>query len=84
MQSVQPVPCRLLRLPEVSSGIGLQKTCIYGLIAAGRFPRPVQLTATAVAWRSDEVAAWVAARCAERDAQAARRPDGQTAAGGAT
>lgn len=62
---------RLLRLPDVIAATGLKRSTIYDLIAAGRFPRPVPLTATARAFRSDEIEQWIAARCAERDAKAA-------------
>lgn len=61
-------PLRLLRLPEVIERTGLGRTTIYDSIAAGTFPRPVPLTATARAWRCDEVDGWIAARCVARDA----------------
>ena len=37
-------------------------------MAEGKFPAPIRLTAKAVGWLEAEVAAWVAARVAERDA----------------
>ena len=81
MQSPQT---HFLKLPAVAAAVALRKTAIYGLIKTGDFPAPVALTASARAWRSDEIESWIAARTAARDAQAARRPNGQTAAGGAT
>ena len=63
---------RLLRLPEVVARTGLGKSSIYKRIAAGTFPAPVPLTATARAWCESEVMAWVAERVAERDAGGAR------------
>lgn len=71
MHSTTATPPRLLRLPEVIRTTGLARSSIYGLIAAGRFPRPVPLTTTARAWRSDEIEQWIADRCAERDSKAA-------------
>lgn len=68
MHSTTVAPPRLLRLPEVIRTCGLARSSIYDLIAAERFPRPVPLTATARAWRSDEVDAWIADRIAARDA----------------
>ena len=62
---------RLLRLPQVIERIGLARSSVYDLIRLGRFPQAVPLTATARAWRSDEIDAWIAQRCAARDAQAA-------------
>ncbi len=62
---------RLLRLPQVIERTGLGRTTIYDSIRSGVFPRPVALTKAARAWRSDEIDAWIAQRCAARDAQAA-------------
>lgn len=67
---------RLLRLPEVIQTTGIARTTIYDLIAAGRFPAPIPLTATARAWRSDEIDAWIAGRTADRDDRTSSRPDG--------
>jgi prophage regulatory protein len=58
---------RLLRREEVERITGLARSTLYDGIRAGTFPRPVPLTATARAWRSDEVDAWIAARIAARD-----------------
>lgn len=71
MDSHTSTPPRLLRLPDVIRTCALSRSSIYSLIAAGRFPRPVPLTATARAWRSDELEQWIADRIAERDAKAA-------------
>ncbi len=59
---------RLLRLPEVIQTTGLARSTVYDGIRAGTFPAPVPLTATARAWRSDEIDVWIADRIAERDA----------------
>lgn len=64
-------PLRLLRRHEVERQTGLARSSLYDLIRADRFPRPVALTTTARAWRSDEIEQWIAARIAARDAQAA-------------
>ena len=71
MNATPATPTRLLRLPDVIRSTGLARSSIYDLIAAGRFPRPVPLTATARAWREDEVQQWIADRIAARDAKAA-------------
>ncbi len=60
---------RLLRLPQVIERTGLARSSIYDLIRLGRFPAAVPLTATARAWRSDEIENWIAERIAARDAQ---------------
>lgn len=58
---------RLLRLPQVIERTGLQRSSLYDLIRSNRFPQPVKL-ARLSAWPEAEVAAWIAARIAARDA----------------
>ena len=59
---------RLLRLPAVLERVGLRRSRLYELVAAGRFPAPVKLSNRAIAWPSDEVDAWIRQRIADRDA----------------
>jgi prophage regulatory protein len=56
----EPVPERLLRLPEVLKRTGLSKKTIYRFEAAGRFPLRRQLGPRAVGWPESEVNAWIA------------------------
>ena len=53
---------RMLKIGEVSRITTLGKTVIYGLIKEGDFPKPRQLGARRVAWREDEVQAWMVSR----------------------
>ena len=53
---------RVLRIDEVVALVGLSRSTIYHLIAAGDFPKPLKLTANAVGWRSDEIEAWINSR----------------------
>lgn len=46
---------RLLRLKEVSYRVGLSRSTIYRKISEGQFPRPLQLSARAVAWPEGEI-----------------------------
>jgi prophage regulatory protein len=66
----QPLPpWRLLREPQVIAATGYSRASIRRLAAAGQFPRPVKLgtgQGGAVAWREDEIRAWVDARQAGR------------------
>ena len=49
----------ILRLPDVKAATGFDSTSqIYDLMAQGKFPRPVKLSAQAVGWYEDEVAQW--------------------------
>lgn len=43
-------PKRFLRLPAVIEMVGLQRATIYKQMAAGSFPKPIQIGARAVAW----------------------------------
>jgi prophage regulatory protein len=61
---------QLLRLPQVRQIVGLSRSEIYRLISLGRFPRPIPLGERAVAWTSDEIAAWVRERIAARETAA--------------
>jgi len=56
---------RLVRLPEVEGMTGCKKSTIYQMIAEGRFPRPVRLSARHVAWPESAVLTWVQDRIAE-------------------
>jgi len=67
-------PGRILRKTEVfgqKSRTGLPETSGRRLMAAGKFPKPIQLAPRSVGWLESEVDAWIAARVAERDGEAA-------------
>ena len=53
---------RFLRLTDVKHQVGLGRSAIYDKVKRGEFPAPVNLGARAVAWLSDEIAAWMDAR----------------------
>lgn len=53
---------RYLRRPAVEDLTGLSRSTIYALMSRGQFPRPVRLTARAVAWPESIVADWLASR----------------------
>jgi len=59
---------KFLRRREVQEIVGLKRTAIYDRIAAGQFPRPVQLgSRRSVAWVEAEIIEWQRDRVAERD-----------------
>jgi prophage regulatory protein len=62
---------RIMRRSEVERLVGLKRSSIYAAVAAGTFPRPVPLGTKAVGWVESEIAAWQAARIAERDSKVA-------------
>lgn len=49
----------LLRLSEVSQIVGISRSTVYGRMADGTFPRPVQVSERSVRWRSADIAAWL-------------------------
>ncbi|MGY6255176.1 helix-turn-helix transcriptional regulator [Paraburkholderia caledonica] len=59
---------RLVRLREVRARVGLGASTVYRYLAAGRFPRPVEIGGGRVAWIESEIDEWIASR-----AEAARR-----------
>lgn len=52
----------IMRRPDVEKAVGLAKSSIYRLVAAGDFPAPVRLTKRAVGWKRGEVESWLAER----------------------
>ena len=56
---------RLIRLPDVEGATGCKKSTIYELMKAGRFPKPVRLSARHVAWSEAAVLQWVQDRIQE-------------------
>jgi prophage regulatory protein len=64
--ATSPTETRLLRRDEMLRITGLRDTQARVLEAQKRLPRRVQLGDRTVAWRSDEIDAWVAERSAAR------------------
>ena len=53
----------LLRRHAVTAMTGLPRSTLYLAIRKGQFPKPVAIGTRSVAWRSDEVEAWINERC---------------------
>lgn len=58
----------LLHLAEVRRLVGIGKSQLYRLIAAGDFPAPVKIRRSS-RWLSSEVDAWIHARASIRSAE---------------
>jgi prophage regulatory protein len=60
---------RIIRERDLPQYVGLRRTQIAQLIAAGEFPRPIRLSDTgrAKGWLEHEVALWQQSRLAKRD-----------------
>jgi len=50
---------RMLRLPDVVEATGMSSTTIWRREKDGQFPRRRRLGANLVAWRSDEIEAYI-------------------------
>lgn len=62
---------RLIRIREAIQKTGLSKSTIYDLMASGRFPQSVRLSARCVGFVECEVDDWIASRIATRNNQQA-------------
>lgn len=70
---------QLLRLGDVLRMTALSKTTIYGLIAQGRFPKPIRLGWRLAVWSEAEVRAWIAEVAAARRIPSRREPPASAA-----
>lgn len=50
---------KLSRLHEVCRKVGLGRSTVYKLVAAGEFPAPVHPTPRTTAWIDEEVEHWL-------------------------
>lgn len=55
-------PITLLRCKSVTARTGLVRSAIYRGMADGDFPKPIKITAKAVAWPSNEIDNWILSR----------------------
>jgi prophage regulatory protein len=69
----------VLRLPAVKAKTQLPTSSIYALMAAGKFPKPIALSANTRAWIEAEVDDFITARIAERDEGNTWQPLGDAA-----
>lgn len=54
----------ILPIKKAENATGLSKRTIYREMEAGRFPKPVQLSARRVGWRESDIKTWIDARSA--------------------
>ena len=50
---------RLLSIEQVSEATTLGKTILWGMVKAGEFPQPRQISARRRAWLESEVVTWM-------------------------
>ena len=66
--SLNDTPSRLIRRREVEALTGCARSTLYDYMAAGTFPAPVRLSVRAVAWKLEDVRAWIDSRPCARPA----------------
>tara|TARA_R110000868_G_scaffold5097_5_gene31542 strand:+ start:3842 stop:4009 length:168 start_codon:yes stop_codon:yes gene_type:complete len=52
----------LLSTKQTIDKIGISKSTLQRLRAAGNFPEPKRLSPRRIAWNADDIAAWLASR----------------------
>lgn len=62
MDTPQTSSFELWRLPIVKAKTTFSEPSIYRLMKEGKFPKPLKIGARAVAWRSDEIEAFINSR----------------------
>lgn len=53
---------RIARRKKVEARTGLSRSSIYAAMAAGTFPKPIQLGPQSVGWLESEIDAWLQER----------------------
>ena len=64
----------VLRLPQVLARVGISRSQVYAMIAAGSFPAPIPVSSRIRGWLESEITDFVA-RCAEQ-----RKPESKKVA----
>jgi prophage regulatory protein len=62
MREMTQTPVTLYRCRSVQERTGLARSAIYQLMADCDFPKPIKITAKAVAWPSNEIDNWILSR----------------------
>ena len=61
-QQTAPHPAQFLRLPHLKQRLGISGSHIWGMVKAGKFPKPVKLSQNVNAWNAADVEAWAQSR----------------------
>ena len=55
-------PAQFYRLPTLKAKLGISGSHIWGMVKAGKFPKPVKLSQNVTAWNAADVEAWAQSR----------------------
>ena len=61
----------IIRPSKIKEATGLSRATCYRLAKAGKFPKPIKLSANATGWRGEDIARWLAEREEVHQAEAA-------------
>jgi prophage regulatory protein len=57
----------ILSWPRVRAMVGFSRTTAWREMRAGRFPRPIRISANRVGWRRSDLMAWLSRRQTEEN-----------------
>ena len=57
---------KLLRLNDVILQVGMKRSWIFQQVKDGNFPKPIKLSARAVAWYASDIEDWIKSRAVVR------------------
>ncbi len=61
-QQTLPYPAQFYRLPTLKAKLGISGSHIWGMVKAGKFPKPIKLSENVTAWNAADVEAWAQLR----------------------
>ena len=64
-----PIPVKVIRLPQVEEKVGLSRASIWRLVAAGHIPKPIKISARASGWIESEIDEFIQRRAESRNLQ---------------
>lgn len=53
------------RLPALKEKLGISGSHIWGMVKAGKFPKPIKLSPNCTAWNAADIERWAQERIAE-------------------
>ncbi len=64
-QQTASQPAQFYRLPTLKAKLGISGSHIWGMVKAGKFPKPIKLSENCTAWNAADVEAWAQSRIAD-------------------
>lgn len=63
-QAATPHHAQFYRLPTLKAKLDISGSHIWGMVKAGKFPKPIKLSENVTAWNAADVEAWAQSRIA--------------------